>query len=189
MRTLLCLMAILTLAVVGFADEESKERSRRVRVALALSAGPQLAADGCGVCLGDEAVARGLARAQHKPLVLFVGGCGGAGESAVEGGAVACSVASYEHDGRGATEPRIVVLTPKEGDKWTLHPTLPAGAKVEDIRKVVSEARPPAKAGEPVDWFISAEAKPEVKPIAVVPTTAPVTYTYCTKTGCYTVVK
>lgn len=195
MKTMLSLAAILTLAVTGYADDQ-QSRERRVKVALALSAGPAIAADGCGICLDNEDEARGLARAQNKPLVLFIGGCGGAGEWAVGAGAVSCRVARYTGDDRPAAEPRIVILSPRDDDKWTLYPTLPAGAKTAEILKVVGEAKPPAKAKEPEDWFIGAEAKPltpNPSPAggegAILPTAAPVkTYTYCTKTGCYTVI-
>ena len=120
------------------ATKESRER--RVKVALALSSDAS-----CGQCRTDEDQARKEAEKDHKPVVLFVGGCTEQDAIVVESGGIAVAVPKYDRDERPATEPRIVILEPKSGGGFQFV-TLPVNAKPQEIRDRVRAATAVPKA-------------------------------------------
>lgn len=177
MRTM---MILLMFSMPAAFAAENDALALRVKVALALS---QSQAAACGECVFDEAEARAEAMQHRKPLVLLVGGCDGRGKVAVSAGAVACIVRQYD----GSTEARIVVLEPMtDKDGWYITAKLKPTATDDELRKAIGTATPapPKTMPASLDWDIRAE----VSPATATPATVTATYTYCTKTGCYTVV-
>jgi hypothetical protein len=110
MRTLTMLAVVALIASVAYADET--DRARRVKVALALGFAEQPKVDpaACERCSSlDDA--RLIAFKEGKPLVVFVGGCGGRGEE-MPASVVTARADRYTTDGKPEAEKRIVVLTP-----------------------------------------------------------------------------
>lgn len=133
----------------------SAEPDLRAKAALALSVAE------CGQCL-PEPVARAQARQSGCPVVLFVGGCDGVAKDLADTGAVFARTASYDHDGRPATEKRAVVLTPKGVDGWVVEVTVSepvTAARVSAVipRQVSESVAPvptvvPKQMAPAVDW-------------------------------------
>jgi hypothetical protein len=164
MKALMCLVACVALMSNLHAEQKQTPRERRVKVALAIT--EALPVVSCGSCRPDEAEARKDALKEGKPLVLFVGGCLGCGETAVGAGAIPVQVATYDGDKRPATEPRVVVLSPK-GTTFEIEATLAYGASEAEIRKAVADATPKKAVPPAADWQILAAPAKQYQRVCV----------------------
>ena len=142
---------VLTANTVPAADPVTgtADRERRVRVALALAAADPT----CGRCREDVDAARADALSEHKPLVLFVGGCPGPelAKAAERAGAIPAKAAEYKSDNHPAKELRAVVLSPAPDGKGFLIAGTLVDAKAKDVAEAVKRATP-VKASKKLSW-------------------------------------
>jgi hypothetical protein len=153
-RYLLVSLCLACFGIVAFgverAEETPEERARRVRVAIAVSSSAPAAAEstpelGCGRCTDDLEEARRVSRETGKPIVLFVSVAGCEGRAAtLPAGVLAAKTATYDRDGKPATQPRVVVLLPAYRD-WspviTIAATLPGNSSADSINAAVLETK------------------------------------------------
>ena len=158
MRSILCVL-VLVVGVASASADEKADRERRVRVALALAAageGDGPAAD-CGRCRSDVEGARRDALAGGKPVVLFVGGCPGVGDSAAveRAGGIPAKTDSYKDGDHPDDQRRVVILEPKADRSGFVRVDLPATVTPVELEQKVKASVPapaPAPAAGKLNW-------------------------------------
>lgn len=160
-----CLIVALAAGCGGGAAvaDDKADRSRKARVALALSTAPQPARDAdreervafallasgeaCGACRADLESCRADSKQTGKALVVFVGGCESRGLTAAVADAIPCRVADYaadRDDHKASPARRVVILYPKGGYLYVSE-TLPPGVPPEELASAIARAKAKAR--------------------------------------------